>query len=475
MSRFRPIAAIVVVAFGTVASSASAQMARHDEARPYGVPASQMRSAAERHAMARALLDSARRSLFDGESVLRAGDVARANAKFAAARAMRAAVIADASLAPELASLDAALKSDAEAIAVGGTMLANAAIPPAPSVTSTTVPTASALTDDSFASPPPPAAATSSHVATMSRARRAALDSAAARNRRDLATSLDVTMPTPGLEPIGARVLTVRTFESGTPLAPFGARKYARTFATSATRYLYTEVSAGFIGEATTPSVELSCWTARGDSVLLRQRVQMSHESDASIFLFAVGIGWGTPSTLEPGAYVTGCEHDGRLVLADSFTVTGHTAHSAYVAANANADADDWTGAAAAYDTATRLDSTVALYHYGYGVALQRLHQDSSAVDEYATAIRLAPNELQYHLQRAALLRYLQRYDDAAAEYREIIRIDSTNVQRHGELADLLLESGNRVGALAQYRIAAAKDPTEPSYRISILELTRNR
>lgn len=463
MSPLRPVTAVVAFsvlsAFAALAPSASAQIARRD-----------VRSPAERLAMSRALLDSARQSLADGEATLRAGDVARANAKLAEARVLRAAIVPDASLAPALASIDAALKSDAQEIAVGSTMLANAAIPPAPSVSSETVP-ADAASSDGVAAAPTPAPR---RAIGMSRARRAALDSAAAQNRRALATSIDMAAPTHGLEPIGARVLTLRTFESGTPLSPFGARKYQRTFATSATRYLYTEVSVGFTAEATVPSVELSCWTTRGDSVLLRQPVRVTHASDASIFLFSVGIGWGEPNRLEPGRYVTGCDRDGVRVLANSFTVTGSTAHSAYVAAGARAQSGDWTAAAAAYDTATRLDSTVASYHYGHAVALQQLHEDSAAVDEYAAAIRLAPNDLQYHLQRAAVLRYLRRYDDAAGEYRAIVRLDSTNAKRHVGLAELLLESGNRVGALAEYRKAAAMDPAEPAYRKRIEALQRN-
>jgi Flp pilus assembly protein TadD len=396
---------------------------------------------------------------------------------------MRAAIVADASLAPQLASIDAALKNDAEAIAVGSRVLANAAIPPAPTVAAMDVPAASSPASGPALGAAPVSASGSvvaeravvapRPVVAMSRARRAALDSAAAQNRRALATSIDVTAPTRGLEEIGARVLTVRTFESGAPLVPFGARRYARTFETGATRYLYTEVSVGFTSEATTPAVQLSCWTARDDSVLTRQSVQVSHASDASIYLFAVGIGWGEPNRLEPGRYVTGCDHDDVPVLADSFMVTGVTARSAYVAAEVSADASDWNAAAAAYDTATRLDSTVAQYHSGYGAALERLHRDSAAVEEYTTAIRLAPNELRYHAQLAELLHHLQRFDDAAAEYRGIIRMDSTDARWHAALASLLEESGNRVGALAEYREAAALDASEPYYRQRIAALTQ--
>lgn len=493
----------------STASTASAQMARRDAMRSGGIATAQTRSPAERLAMSRALLDSARQSLQAGEAVLRAGDIARANVRFAEARAMRSAIVPDPSLMSELSAIDAALKNDAEAIAVGSSVLANAAIPPAPSVSSESIPAVPVLTDTrradvrapsvirapvkredlkreaiAFANvdatvdaTPDRAAAPRAHVASVSsatlRARQAALDSAAASNRRSLATSIDVTAPTPGLDEIGGRVLTVRTFESSSPPAALGARTYAHSFETSATRYVYTEVSVGFVSEATSPSVELTCVTRFGDSASVEQPVQLSHESDASIFLFTTGIGWGEPSRLEPGRYVTTCDHDGTPVLADSFTVTGTTAHSAYVAGETNARAGNWAAAAAAYDSATRLDSTVAEYHAAHGVALERLYDDSAAGAEYAAAIRLAPNELRYHLQYAGALHHLRRLDDAAVEYREVIRLDPDDARRHMVLADLLMENGDRVGALLEYRTAASMDAAEPYYRKRVAELSR--
>jgi len=456
--------AVIGVALGITTSTASAQMARRDAMRSGGIAAAQTRSPAERLAMSRALLDSARQSLQAGEAVLRAGDIARAHVRFAEARAMRSAIVPDPSLMSELSAIDAALKNDAEAIAVGSSVLANAAIPPAPPVGSEGIPAVPALTDTKRADVGAP---------SVMRARRAALDSAAAINRRFLATSIDVTAPTPGLDEIGARVLTVRTFESSSPPAALGARTYAHTFETSATRYVYTEVSVGFVSEATSPSVELTCVTRFGDSVSVEQPVQISHESDASIFLFTTGIGWGEPNRLEPGKYVTTCDHDGTPVLADSFTVTGTTAHSAYVAGETSARAGDWAAAAAAYDSATRLDSTVAEYHAAHGAALERLYDDSAAGAEYAAAIRLAPNELRYHLQYAGVLHHLRRLDDAAVEYREVIRLDPDDARRHMALADLLMENGDRVGALLEYRTAASMDSAEPYYRKRVAELSR--
>ena len=504
--------AVIGVALGITTSTASAQMARRDAMRSGAIATAQIRSPAERLAMSRALLDSARQSLQAGEAVLRAGDIARANVRFAEARAMRSAIVPDPSLMSALSAIDAALKSDAEAIAVGSSVLANAAIPPAPSVGSESIPAVPVLpvlTDAKAADVRAPSVTRTSvkredlkreaiafanvdanidvapdrvatpraHVAAVSssasRARQAALDSAAASNRRSLATSIDVTAPTPGLDEIGARVLTVRTFESSSPPVAFGARTYAHSFETGATRYVYTEVSVGFVSEATSPSVELTCATRFGDSASVEQPVQVSHESDASIFLFTTGIGWGEPNRLEPGKYVTTCDHDGTPVLADSFTVTGTTAHSAYVAGETSARAGDWAAAAAAYDSATQLDSTVAEYHAARGAALERLYDDSAAGAEYAAAIRLAPNELRYHLQYAGVLHHLRRLDDAAVEYREVIRLDPDDARRHMTLADLLVEDGDRVGALLEYRTAASMDTAEPYYRKRVAELSR--
>lgn len=483
------LVAAIGVALGITTSTAVAQMARRDAMRSGGIAAAQTRSPAERLAMSRALLDSARQSLQAGEAVLRAGDIARANVRFAEARAMRSAIVPDPSLMSELSAIDAALKNDAEAIAVGSSVLANAAIPPAPSVGSESVPAVPVLTETKRADVRAPSVARTpvrNEVATRAattpafanvdatlRARRAALDSAAERNRRSLATSIDVTAPTPGLDEIGGRVLTVRTFESSSPPAALGARTYAHSFETAATRYVYTEVSVGFVSEATSPSVELTCSTRFGDSASVEQPVQVSHEGDASIFLFTTGIGWGEPNRLEPGKYVTTCDHDGTLILADSFTVTGTTARSAYVAGRASAQAGNWAAAAAALDSAIRLDSTVAEYHSEYGTALERLYDDSAAGAEYAAAIRLAPNELRYHLQYAAVLHHLRRLDDASVEYREVIRLDPDDAQRHMALADLLMEAGDRVGALLEYRTAASMDPAEPYYKRRVTELTR--
>lgn len=470
MQQLRSVVVIGVL-LCTASSTAFAQLARREEGRSISAASGQLRTPTERLAVSRAMLDSARRSLADGEAVLRAGDVQRANARFATARALRAAIIPDVSLASELAQVDAALRDDAEAIALGNTMLANAEIPPVPALASTVTEPAADVVSTAYV----PAAAPTirKRSADQLRARMAALDSAAERTRRGLAASIDATAPTAGLEEIGGRVLTLRTFESSNPPAPLGARKYQSSFETAATHFIYTEVSIGFVSEATAPAVELSCWTKLGDSVLVQEPVRVSHASDASLFLFTVRIGWGDPSRIEPGTYVTGCDRGDVPVLADSFTVTGTTARSAYATAKEAARMNAWVSAAAAYDTAAHLDSTVALYHYAHGVALERLYESAAAAAEYATASRLAPDELQYRLQYARELQHLRRLDEAAAEYRAVIQLDPSDAQHRMALGDVLLASGDRAGALAQYRMAASMDSANAYYRQRVAELER--
>jgi predicted O-linked N-acetylglucosamine transferase (SPINDLY family) len=114
----------------------------------------------------------------------------------------------------------------------------------------------------------------------------------------------------------------------------------------------------------------------------------------------------------------------------------------------------DADGALAAYATALVLEPDYAAAHYNTGNAYLRSDRREAALAAYDKAIELKPDFVDAEVARSNVLKDLGRRDDAVASYRRLLKITPDSAELHIDLGNALQGLARHEEAAASYRRA---------------------
>lgn len=112
-----------------------------------------------------------------------------------------------------------------------------------------------------------------------------------------------------------------RFFESKAPPVDVGSRKYATTFNTTATHFIWWELNTQYVVSDTRLSIPVHAQVYRGSSLVAKDDYMFIIDEGASRSLFVGGIGANTAGTIPAGLYKVLLSVDGTELAAGAFTV----------------------------------------------------------------------------------------------------------------------------------------------------------
>jgi tetratricopeptide (TPR) repeat protein len=115
--------------------------------------------------------------------------------------------------------------------------------------------------------------------------------------------------------------------------------------------------------------------------------------------------------------------------------------------------------AAAALETALRLEPDDAEVHGDLGIVLASLGRSSEARAHLERAVALAPESAQARSNLGNVLAGAGDLDGAVAQYREAVRLDPRYADAQNNLANVLVQQGRTDEAIERYEAALAADP----------------